>query len=107
MPFQSGRYRVGATYDHSLTEGITKSGQSTLSSFLDESGIKAYDVIDRQVGIRCVTKTRRPIVEHPDIKIYMLCRVWIKRIYDMPILYGQIIRLDFIEVSLIKNDLFC
>ena len=74
VPFQSGRYRVGATYDHSLTEGITKSGQSTLSSFLDECGIKAYDVIDRQVGIRCVTKTRRPIVEqHPDIKNIYIC----------------------------------
>ncbi|MAH81203.1 MAG: hypothetical protein CMP39_05990 [Rickettsiales bacterium] len=69
VPFMDDTYKIGATYDHQLTLNITTKGQSKLSHFITELGLRTKDIVSQQAGIRCVTKERVPLIgAHPTHK---------------------------------------
>ena len=69
VPFGQKTYKIGATYDHHLTLTTTIEGQERLSKLTSTLGFNNPDIIEKQAGIRCVTKDRQPLIStHPENK---------------------------------------
>lgn len=62
-------WRVGATYDHDVSEGVTEAGQRELREKLDSLLAFSYTTTHHAWGIRPTTPDRRPILgPHPEHK---------------------------------------
>ena len=60
-PLDNG-YHIGSTYSKELNLNPTREAIDTFNIFLDTINIKIDKTISHQAGIRCVTKSRRPLV---------------------------------------------
>lgn len=67
IPLGNGRYKVGATFEHTEDTALTEAGLAELKLKL-ETVIKApYSIIRRQSGIRPTVKDRRPLLGKSDV----------------------------------------
>jgi len=75
VPAADGKtWKVGATYNHNVTEGTTAEGLKELREKLDSLLTLKYDIATQGWGIRPTTPDRRPILgphpEHKNILIF-------------------------------------
>lgn len=69
VPANDKTWKVGATYNHDLSEGTTEAGKLELSKKLDHLLAQPYTTSHHSWGIRPTSPDRRPIVgPHPEHK---------------------------------------
>ena len=65
-PLDSG-YHIGSTYSKELNLHPTRAARDTFNIFLDTINIEIDKTISHQVGIRCVTQSRKPLIQQSKI----------------------------------------
>jgi glycine oxidase len=69
VPEGDGKWRVGATYSHDTTAGVSETGKKELREKLDSLLTIPYTIHHHSWGIRPTTPDRRPMLgSHPDHK---------------------------------------
>jgi glycine oxidase len=68
VPMESGRFKVGATYDwRQPDEELTEQGKEELSERFKQITTQEFSVINHEAGIRPAVRDRKPLVgQHPD-----------------------------------------
>ncbi len=99
-------WRVGATYSHDITPGVSEAGRKELVEKLDSLLTIRYTTTTQSWGIRPTTPDRRPIVgPHPDHKNVLIFNgMGTKGVSLAP--WSSGILCDYLERGLqIKNDI--
>lgn len=66
---QPCRFKIGATYDHQLTDGTTEKAKRELCEKWEGISSKPYRVLNQDWGVRPTTPDRKPIIGiHPEVK---------------------------------------
>jgi glycine/D-amino acid oxidase-like deaminating enzyme len=106
VPSDEGRWRVGATYSHDVTDGVSETGKKELQEKLGSLLTLPYTAGHHNWGIRPTTADRRPIVgPHPEHKNVLIFNgMGTKGVSLAP--WSSGILCDFLEQGLqIKNDI--
>jgi len=67
IPLGNGRYKVGATFEHTDDTTLTDVGLSELKEKLESVVKSPYQIVRRQAGIRPTVKDRRPLLGRSEV----------------------------------------